>query len=127
MKLSVILCTHNPRENLLRRVLDGLRAQTLPAAEWELLLVDNASEKPLDLLYDLAWHLRARYVREQELGLTLARLRGIRESTGDVLVFVDDDTVLASDYLEQTLAVERQWPFIGMWAGQVDPEFETPL
>ena len=34
-----------------------------------------------------------------DLGLTPARLRGIRESIGDVVVFVDDDNILAANYL----------------------------
>ena len=53
MKCSVIICTHNPRENYLRRVLEALRAQTLPPAQWELLLIDNASAKSLPEQFDL--------------------------------------------------------------------------
>lgn len=126
-RISVILCTHNPREACLRRVLDGLRSQTLPLDEWELLLIDNGSQLPVAGRCDLAWHPRARQLREDELGLTPARLRGIREATGEIQVFVDDDTVLAPDYLEQALEVGGQWPFIGMWGGSVIPEYETPL
>jgi hypothetical protein len=45
--LSVILCTHNPRPDYLSRVLASLRGQTLPAEQWEFLLIDNASRQPL--------------------------------------------------------------------------------
>lgn len=127
MQCSAILCTHNPRENYLRRVLEGLRAQTLPVAQWELLLIDNASQVPLSSRFDLSWHPNARHVREEELGLTPARLRGIKESKADILVFVDDDTVLAPDYLEQARVVGEQWPFVGAWGGSVIPEYEIPL
>ena len=41
----------------------------------------------------------------ERLGLTPARLRGIRESRGELLVFVDDDNVLERDYLEVALAL----------------------
>jgi hypothetical protein len=126
-QVSVIICTFNPREDYLHRVLDALRNQTLPLADWELLLVDNASQVPLAGRFDLAWHTRARHVREEELGLTPARLRGIRESQADILVFVDDDTVLAPDYLEQALAVGNQWPFVGAWGGSCLPEYEGKL
>ena len=126
-KTSVVLCTHNPREDHLRRALEGLRAQTLPMAQWELLLIDNASQSPLSGRFDLSWHPNARHVREEELGLTPARLRGIRESKADILVFVDDDTVLAPDYLEQALVVGEQWPLVGIWGGSVIPEYEKPL
>ncbi len=125
--ISVIICTHNPREDYLRRVLEGLRAQTLPLAQWELLLIDNASEKPLPEIFDLSWHPNSRHVREEELGLTPARLRGIQESKADILVFADDDTVLAPDYLEQAMVVAGQWPFVGAWGGSCIPEYEIPL
>src|SRR5277367_5769846 len=98
-EISVIVCTHNPRADYLRRTLDALREQNFPLNKWELLLIDNASEKPLAEVYDLSWHPQGRHVRELELGLTAARVRGIRESNGGLLVFVDDDNVLAPDYL----------------------------
>ena len=125
--VSVILCTHNPREVYLRRVLEALRGQTLPPAQWELLLIDNASSVPLAGRCDISWQPHAQHIREDELGLTPARLRGIKESKAELLVFVDDDNVLAGNYLEQALVVAGQWPFVGVWGGSVSPEFETDL
>ena len=44
-----------------------------------------------------------------------------------MLVFVDDDNVLAPDYLETALCVARERPFLGAWSGQCLPCFdETP-
>ena len=126
-ELSVIICTHNPQADYLRRVLDALKAQTLPREQWELLLVDNASREPLASTWDLSWHPRARHIREDELGLTPARLRGIRESTGELLVFVDDDNVLRSDFLANALAISREFPFLGAWGGNVEGEFEQEV
>src|SRR5271154_1339560 len=99
MEVSVIICTHNPRLHYLRRTLDALAEQTLPKDRWELLLIDNMSREPVSSAWDLSWHPNARHVREEALGLTNARLRGIRESKGEYLVFIDDDNVAAADYL----------------------------
>jgi hypothetical protein len=126
MHLSVIICTHNPRKDYLTRTLDALKAQTLPREQWELLLVDNASAEPLAGQRDLSWHPGARHIREETLGLTPARLRGIREARAELLVFVDDDNVLAPDYLAVASAIGEQWPTLGAWSGSVIPEFETP-
>src|SRR3954470_17804241 len=98
MKVSVILCTHNPRFESLQRVLAGLRSQTLPVSDWELLLIDNATPEPLEKTVDLRWHPNGQVIREEQLGLAFARLRGIKESKSDLLVFVDDDNVLEPDY-----------------------------
>jgi glycosyltransferase involved in cell wall biosynthesis len=126
LSLSVILCTYNPRSTYMRRTLDSLKAQTLPLDQWELLLVDNASTERLADHWDLTWHPHSRHVREDELGLTPARLRGIRESKGGLVVFVDDDNVLAPDYLEIALAIPRRYPYLGVFgAGNLEPEFEV--
>jgi glycosyltransferase involved in cell wall biosynthesis len=65
-------------------------------------------------------------VREETLGLTPARLRGIQEAGGELLVFVDDDNVLDPDYLEAALRVAGERPFLGSWSGQCRPAFEQP-
>jgi glycosyltransferase involved in cell wall biosynthesis len=123
--VSVIICSHNPRENYLRRVLDALKTQTLPAKDWELLLVDNASADPLAGRFDLSWHPNARHIREEKIGLTHARLRGIAESKGDLLVFVDDDNVLREDYLQACLKISAKEPQLGAWGGSCIPEYEV--
>lgn len=123
--VSVIICTHNPRPGAFRRVLDSLAAQTLPKEQWELLLVDNASVEPLEPRWPLSWHPNARHIREDQLGLTSARLRGIRESRGDVLIYVDDDNVVAADYLDTGLSLLSRHPHLGViGAGILEPEFE---
>jgi glycosyltransferase involved in cell wall biosynthesis len=126
MDISVIICSHNPRDAYLARTLAALRAQTLPTTRWELLVIDNASAEPVADRVDLNWHPRARCVLEEKLGLTHARLRGVRESREELLVFVDDDNVLNPDYLERVLEIAHSFPFLGSWGGQIEPEFETP-
>ncbi len=118
--ITVIVPTHNPNPVRLQRTLAGLRSQSL--ANWELILVDNASThlQPIDL----SWHSQAMIVQEPRLGLTRARVAGIQASQGQILVFVDDDNVLAPDYLEQTMKILRQHPQLGAIGGKSIPEFE---
>jgi glycosyltransferase involved in cell wall biosynthesis len=125
MKITVIICTHNPREDYLGRTLKALASQTGPDAQWELLLVDNGSDQPLASHIELFWHPEARHIREDELGLTPARLRGIVEAKGDLLVFVDDDNVLQHDYLEAALRISATHPHLGAFGGNIEPEFEV--
>ena len=114
--LSVVICTHNPRPAYFAKCLKALRSQTLSLSSWGLVIVDNRSDTPLSDRTDLAWHPGARMVREESLGLTPARLRGIRESTGDLLVFVDDDNVLDADFLETAQRIMEERPFLGSGA-----------
>ncbi|MEE3716396.1 glycosyltransferase [Tumidithrix elongata RA019] len=122
--LSVIICTHNPRAEYLGRTLAALKTQTLPLDQWELLIIDNASNRPLAPEVDLSWHPNARHVREERLGLTPARMCGIQSAQAQILIFVDDDNVLDRHYLENVLKLSQDWPMLGAWGGQCLPDFE---
>jgi glycosyltransferase involved in cell wall biosynthesis len=124
MKLSVIIPAHNPDPGRLARTLAALRGQTLPASSWETVLVDNASSIPLCAA---TWAGQApencRIVREDRLGLTAARLRGFAEGTGELFILVDDDNVLAPDYLAAAAARFAADPLLGAAGGPSRPEF----
>ncbi|MBD2437152.1 glycosyltransferase [Nostoc sp. FACHB-110] len=124
--ISVIICSHNPKVDYIRKAISALKIQSLPKNLWELLLVDNASDRVISSEIDLSWHSQARHIREEQLGLTPARLRGIKEATSETLVFVDDDNILDSDYLEVALKISKDYTIIGAWGGQIRPEFEEP-
>lgn len=122
--VSAIICTHSPRGDVLARTLDSLRRQTLPVESWELIVVDNASPDPVAESV-IAWHPAGRVVSEPALGLTHARLRGISSACSGLLLFVDDDNVLAPDYLERAVAIHRRLPMLGCFgAGIIEPEYE---
>ena len=120
--ISVIIPTHNPDARLLARTLIGLQAQTLPAAQWETLLVDNASKVPV-VLADGCAPANARVITEPRLGLTQARRHGFTAARGNFIVLVDDDNVLAPDYLAQVLAFFAAQPRAGALGGRSIAEF----
>jgi glycosyltransferase involved in cell wall biosynthesis len=124
--LTVIICTHNPREDYLGRVLEALSRQTLSTSRWELLIVDNASSRPVAETVFISWHPNARILREEKAGLTHARFRGGREARGEVIVFLDDDNVPDADYLERGLSMFAANPMIGCVSGHIRGEYETP-
>ena len=128
MDLNVTICTHNPRKDYLERTVASLAAQDLDRARWELVIVDNASSNGVCDTVDLTWHPRARVVREDRIGLTMARLRGITESVQELILYVDDDNELAPDYLSKLLELADRYPLLGViGAGRIEAEFEeTP-
>lgn len=126
MTIAVILPTHNPHPGRLARTLAALAAQSLPAGEWETLVVDNASTPPLEsnTLPD-ARPSNLQLLREPTMGLSAARQCGIRAARADLCVFVDDDNVLAATYLADVVQIFRQHPRLGAAGGPSRPEFET--
>lgn len=126
MELSVIIPTHNPHAERLRRTLAGLRAQTLPITRWETLLVDNASQPEVDpRAFSESAPANLRVVREPQLGLTSARRRGFTEARAPLCVLVDDDNVLAPDYLAHVVRLFGEHPRVGALGGKSLPEFEV--
>lgn len=124
--ITVITCTHNPRCDYLEETVAALRQQTFPLQRWEFLVIDNASIEAKRPKCDLTWHPRARLIHEEKLGLTPARLRGIREARGALFVFVDDDNVLEPDFLEEAWQVAEEKSFLGSWSGQCRARFDEP-
>ncbi len=125
--ITVIIPTRNPHAGRLARTLEGLREQSLPRSDWELVVVDNGSTPPLSTAaFPGLAGLTARIVVALVAGLTVARLAGIQASRGDILVFVDDDNVLDPDYLSSVAQRFAASPTLGAAGGPVIPEWETP-
>lgn len=123
--LSVILCTHQPDRALLGKVLVALGGQ-IGAPDHELILVDNRSEPALEeTVFTGAGLSRPRLIQEPVSGLAFARAAGIEAATGDLIVFVDDDNVLAPDYLAEAALVASAEPGLGAFAGRAQGVFVT--
>jgi GT2 family glycosyltransferase len=97
----------------------------LPTEHWETIIIDNASLPAIsrdELARTAPSNLRI--VHEPELGLTAARRRGFTEAKGEIAIMVDDDNVLAPDYLTRVIALFCAHPKIGALGGRCIPEFE---
>jgi glycosyltransferase involved in cell wall biosynthesis len=104
--VSVIICTRD-RCDALRRTLAGLATVSIPA-DWraELIVVDNGSRDGTPEVVRTARlkHLAVRYVREERGGQSLARNTGLAASSGEVILFTDDDVRPSEDWLERMAA-----------------------
>lgn len=92
--LSIVIATFN-RPAYLLRTLESLAGQTLPAQEFEILVVNNNStdDTPAVFAGFARQHpeLRLRMVAEPVQGISYARNRGVAEAEGECIVFIDDD------------------------------------
>ena len=111
MMLSIIIPAYN-EEKYLPRTLTGIReALTLLASLSEIIVVDNESE---DETGAIAESFGARVVREKEHNISRVRNTGARNSKGDVLVFVDADTLVPTELLREIMiAMEDERCFGG--------------
>lgn len=124
MKISVILCSHNPNVLFLEEVISSLKSQTLSYDQWEIILIDNLSNIKISSYIDLSWHPDQRIVIEPNLGLIHARIRGVRESKYEILATVDDDTPLFPDYLSNLQSIYLHDKSLGIVGGKTIPIFK---
>jgi GT2 family glycosyltransferase len=110
--VSVIIPTKNRPQDL-RRAVDSLLGQIAPPQQ--LIIIDQSpsedSRREVEMSYrasskPTSERVKLVYLLDQKIsGLTAARNKGMDLATGDVWLFLDDDVVLESDYLEELLAV----------------------
>lgn len=98
MNISVIIPVFRV-EHTLQRCVDSIMQQTF--SDWEMVLVDDGSDDGSPAMCDnyAAHDTRIRVIHQENRGLGAARNRGIKESTGDCIMFVDSDDTLHHDTL----------------------------
>lgn len=125
LRVSVVVATHN-RASRLRDLLASLRAQTVPAGEFEVVVVDDASHDGGETRRALAEEvarggLRLRAIhRETSGGPGGARNTGWRAASGPLIAFIDDDCRAAPGWLAAGLAAAETRPD-AVVQGRIDP------
>ncbi len=115
MIISAVISTYN-RERYLPQVLESLAKQTFAKSDFEIIIINNNSTDTTEAISRgfIASHpeLNCRYIIETRQGLSFGRNRGISESTGKYITFIDDDAFLAHDYLQKVVDAFIEYPDI---------------
>ena len=127
-KISIIICTYN-RDKYIYNVLKSIAENDFPAEKFEILLINNNStddtERECNRFRTDFPLPDYRYFIEKEQGLSYARNRGIKESTGDILIYVDDDATVNKEYLQTYYSFFDQHPAAMAAGGPIIPKYET--
>jgi glycosyltransferase involved in cell wall biosynthesis len=98
-KVSVIIPTYN-RKWFLLETLSSLSKQSLNPSDYEVIIVDDGSTESVQDVIGEGYPFRLRYIYQTNKGDAEARNTGAMNSTADLLVFLDDDIVVAPGYLK---------------------------
>ncbi|NWF58002.1 MAG: glycosyltransferase family 2 protein [Fischerella sp.] len=115
---------------LLPRLLEKLCSQTgVEDLKWEIIIVDNNSTDNTAAVirhYQSNWQINCqlRYFLETKQGAAFARLRAVSEAKGELIGFLDDDNLPASDWIAQAVAFAKEYPYAGAFGGQIHGDFE---
>jgi len=120
--LSVVIATYN-RPDHLRRLLGDLQKQVLDPLTFEVLVVDDGSPVPaMASLADAPMPDATSFMRIANSGPAVARDSGARRARGLLLVFVDDDMRIASDFLAVHLAAHLRTDRATVVLGNIAPD-----
>jgi GT2 family glycosyltransferase len=110
LRVSVVVPTYN-RCASLRRMLESLALQSLPASSFEVIVVDDGStDGTADVLAALELPFTVTPVRQANQGPAAARNRGVAQARAELIVFLDDDTVPQPDLLERHVQIHEAQP-----------------
>src|SRR5687768_5395400 len=126
--LTVAICTHN-RAGLLGQTLESLTNVRVPSdVDWRVLIVNNNCTDSTDtVVARYGERLPLGTVSEPRLGINHARNRAVVESTGDFVVFIDDDVLLDSEWLAGFVDAVRDGQHATVWGGPIEPWYaHTP-
>ena len=97
IEYSVIIPVRDGAETL-SACLDGLTRQTIDSGRFEVIVVDDGSS---DMSPEIVRRSPYRLVQIEGRGASAARNRGLRESSGERILFLDADCVPRPDWIER--------------------------
>ena len=113
-KVSIIVPVYNV-ENFIEKTIECVKAQTF--SDWELILVDDGSKdrskEVIEGLLFIEPDKRIRLISQENAGAAHARNRGLAESRGRYVTYLDADDLWHPEKLEKQLAFmeEKQAAF----------------
>lgn len=128
MLFSIVIPTYN-RAKLLKDLLESLERLQIPEnVELEILVVDNNSTDCTQKMVEefiKRKSLPLHYFFEKEQGVSHARNRGIKESRGDIVAFLDDDEIVDERWLSAMCEGFERFPCIAI-GGKVIAKWTFP-
>ncbi len=126
-EVTIAVCTAN-RPTLLSKLLSSLREQTYSHNLFEILIIDNGTDKQTESVVRLhvpLTDITTRYVHLTRPSLSMARNCAIDIFQGDILVFLDDDVYTDPTWLEIMMRAWKDFPtrMIGAVGGKILPDW----
>lgn len=112
MLATIQLCTYN-RAHLLGRVLDACFEQTVGDDDYEVVLVNDGSRDETPAVIAAAReraNCRFTVIDQANAGLARGRNAGIAKSSGERIIFIDDDVLPTPVFVEEHLRSHVRFP-----------------
>lgn len=126
LSVSVVICTKNRHDDIVQCI-DSLLEQTY--AVNEIVVIDSSNDNGLEKILDkYISYSTIKYIYVDAI-LTKARNIGIDNSSSDLVMFLDDDTILDKFYVHNIVSIfsESHGTAIGGVSGKIIQEANPPV
>jgi glycosyltransferase involved in cell wall biosynthesis len=117
-QISLIVPTFN-RGPILKKCLAALEAQTFPAKDFEVIVIDDgSSDGTEEMMRQYQPPFPMQYLRQTNAGTGAARRNAVSHANGEYLLLMNDDTICDPDLVEQHVRTQRdvaseRWAVLG--------------
>lgn len=118
MKISIITASYN-YQDYIKETIQSILDQTYQ--DWELIIIDDcSSDNSVNVIKSFQDDRIKLFVNEKNLGLATTVKRGIENSTGEWIAFLESDDIWEKDCLEKRVEIAKKYPDIGLIFNSVE-------
>lgn len=124
LSVDVAICTWN-RADLLEQTLHSLAGLVIPpGCRWRVIVVpNNCTDRTSEVLGRMAGLLPLEVCPESRQGHSFARNRAVHATTADLVIWTDDDVLVAPGWIEAYLAAADSCPDAAFFGGPIRIRF----
>jgi len=120
-RVSVVVCSFNGARTI-RDCLEGMSKIEYP--NYELIVVDDGST---DSTWAIASEYNCRVIRTENRGLSSARNTGLKEATGEIVAYIDDDAWPDPHWLTYLIETFENTDHAGVGGPNLPPPHDGPI
>lgn len=131
--VEIAVCTWN-RHDLLAQTLNSFANLGVPEKiQLRVLIVDNHStDQTPHVIKDFqASQFGIRHsvvpLHETNQGHTFSRNRAVESANGDLLIWTDDDVIVAPDWISKYVRAANSNPKVAFWGSVIEPSFQNEM
>jgi glucosyl-dolichyl phosphate glucuronosyltransferase len=113
--ISVLIPTRGWSKSL-EETLASIARTVRPDIPVDVIVIDNSSSGPINSQSGAGYPTR--YIRSEPPGKNRALNRGVKETRGQLVVFLDDDVTVSLDFFIELIAGAARWPSAAGYAGR---------
>ena len=125
--VSVIVPTYNRKENL-KKCLEALKKIDYPKKSYEAIIINDGGEDGTDEFMKkfIKENKGFKYLKQKNSGPAKARNNGVKNSKGEIIVFIDDDIIVPKNLIEKHLKYYKNKKIGGVGGNQLPKKLSWP-